>query len=48
MRRGEQVGDHLEAALLAPVDRRGEVAVVARELGLVAQEPADVVVPPRP
>jgi hypothetical protein len=44
--RAEQVRDDLEAALGTEVDRPGEIAVVARELRLVAQEPADVAVDP--
>ena len=38
------MGHDLESTVVAAVDAGGEVAVVAVELGLVAHEPADVVV----
>ena len=44
VRGGEQVRHDLEPALGAPVHAAGEVAVVAGELGLVAQEPHEVAV----
>jgi hypothetical protein len=44
MRGGEQVREDLEAALGAPVDAAGEVAVVAGEPGVVAEEPHELAV----